>query len=296
MKQVPNAFTVDLEEWHHAELVRRKTAQTDPVDQVEEAVRPILDLLAEAGVRATFFVVGQVMERHPDLIRRVRDLGHEIACHGMTHRPLYTMAEVEFERDLARFAELYAKVLGDGSPRGFRAPTFSLGQDTRWALTVLKEFGYQYDSSIFPAKTPLYGVAGAPMEPYRISTADVRREELRGTLWEFPMTVCVVAGLKLPVSGGAYLRLWPYRVIRRCLQEVRKSRPFVVYLHPWEVYPGTPKVAGLGLGGRLATYAGRGRGLAKVRALLRDFAFAPMADVLNQWVANLDAEKERGES
>ena len=296
MKHVPNAFTVDLEEWHHAELVRKKVPQAQTRDQAEQAVQPILDLLAEADVRATFFVVGEVMERHPDLVRRIRDQGHEIGCHGMTHRPLYTMAEVEFERDLARFAELYAKVLGDGSPMGFRAPTFSLGQDTRWALTVLKAFGYQYDSSVFPARSPLYGVPGAPLEPYRISTADVRREEPRGTLWEFPMTVCVVAGLKLPVSGGAYLRLWPYRAIRCCLQAVRKSRPFVVYLHPWEVYPETPRVAGLGVGGRVATYAGRRRAMAKVRALLRDFAFAPMADVLHQWVANLDSEKEHEES
>lgn len=293
MKQVLNAFTVDLEEWHHAELIRQRALPAEPEDQVEEAVGPILDILAEADVRATFFVVGQVMERHPDLVRRIRDQGHEIACHGMTHRPLWTMAEVEFERDLARFAELYARVLDGGSPIGFRAPTFSLEQDTRWALAVLREFGYRYDSSIFPARTPLYGVSGAPMVPYRISAADVRREEPRGTLWEFPMTVCVVAGMRLPVSGGAYLRLWPYRVVRRCLRDANKSRPFIVYLHPWEVFQGTPKVSGLGLGGRVATYAGRSRGLDKVRALLRDFAFAPMAEVLNRWVENLDSEMER---
>ncbi len=293
MKQVLNAFTVDLEEWHQAELLRQRTLSAEPEDQVEEAVEPILDILAGADVRATFFVVGQVMERHPDLIRRIRDLGHEIACHGMTHRPLWTMAEAEFERDLALFGELYTKVLGDASPIGFRAPTFSLEQDTRWALAVLREHGYQYDSSIFPTRTPLYGVSGAPMVPYRISAADVRRDEPRGALWEFPMTVCLLAGMRLPVSGGAYLRVWPYRIVRRCLRDVNKTRPFVVYLHPWEVFPGTPKVGGLGLGGRVATYAGRSHGLAKVRALLRDFSFAPMAEVLSQWVADLDSEMER---
>jgi polysaccharide deacetylase family protein (PEP-CTERM system associated) len=292
MAPVVNAFTVDLEEWYQAELIRQRGLHVAPQDQAEEAVAPILDLLAQADVRATFFVVGEVMKRHPDLIRRIRDLGHEVACHGMTHRPLWTMSEAEFGRDLAQFAELYERVLDGERPEGFRAPTFSLNQDTHWAITVLREFGYRYDSSIFPARTPLYGVPGAPLSAYRISTADVRHEEPRGTLWEFPMTVCTVAGARVPVSGGAYLRLWPYRFVRRCLRDVNRSRPFVVYVHPWELYGNTPSVQGLTLSERVVTYAGRGRGLAKVRALLRDFAFAPMRDVLANWVEQLNSAKE----
>lgn len=285
MKPVVNAFTVDLEEWYQAELIRQRGIHVAERDQAEETVAPILDLLAERGVRATFFVVGEVMARHPDLIRRIRDLGHELGCHGMSHRPLWTMAQVELERDLGRFAELYRDVLGNGRPVGFRAPTFSLNQDTRWAIGVLRAFGYTYDSSVFPMRTPLYGVPGAPLEPYRISASDVRREEPRGALWEFPMTACTVGGVRVPVSGGAYLRLWPYPVLRGCLRRVNRTRPFVVYVHPWEIYSETPKVKGLGAGNYVATYAGRGSGLAKVRALLRDFAFAPMSEVLDAWAA-----------
>ena len=292
MAPVVNAFTVDLEEWYQAELIRQRSLRVAPQDQTEEAVAPILDLLGQANVRATFFVVGEVMKRHPGLIRRIRDLGHEVACHGMTHRPLWTMSEAEFDRDLTQFGELYDRVLDGERPEGFRAPTFSLNQDTRWAIAVLREFGYRYDSSIFPARTPLYGVPDAPLSPYRISTADVRHDEPRGALWEFPMTVCTVAGVRLPVSGGAYLRLWPYRFVRRCLRDVNRNRPFVVYVHPWELYESTPRVKGLTLGERIATYAGRGRGLAKVRALLRDFAFAPMRDVLATWVEHLNSAKE----
>ena len=292
MVQVINAFTVDVEEWYQAELLRQRRLPATPEDQAEEAIQPLLDLLEETGVRATFFVVGEVMKKHPALIRRIYSLGHEIACHGMSHRPLWTMSEAELEWELGAFAELYERTLDGGRPAGFRAPTFSLNQDTRWAVPVLREFGYAYDSSIFPARTPLYGVPGAPLAPYRISAADVRQEEPRGPLWEFPMTVCDVAGLRLPVSGGAYLRLWPYWLVRRCLQAVNRMRPFVVYVHPWELYEGTPKVKGLTPLEHVATYWGRRGGLAKVRALLRDFAFAPMREVLQVWAAQVNSVKE----
>lgn len=292
MAAIVNAFTVDLEEWHQAELIRQRRLAVERVDQVEEAVEPILELLETAGIRATFFVVGEVMKKHPDLVCRIRDLGHEIACHGMTHRPLWTMSEAELERDLTQFAQLCDRVLDGVQPIGFRAPTFSLDQNTRWAIPVLREFGYRYDSSIFPARTPLYGVPGAPLSPYRISAADVRNEEPRGALWEFPMTVCHVAGVRLPVSGGAYLRLWPYRFVRRCLRNVNRSRPFIVYVHPWELYAGTPKVKGLALSERVATYGGRKGGLLKVRALLRNFVFAPMRDVLDHWMEQANDAKE----
>ncbi len=292
MVQVINAFTVDVEEWYQAELLRQRRLPATPEDQAEEAIQPLLDLLEETGVRATFFVVGEVMKKHPALIRRIYSLGHEIACHGMSHRPLWTMSEAELEWELGAFAELYERTLDGGRPAGFRAPTFSLNQDTRWAVPVLREFGYTYDSSIFPARTPLYGVPGAPLAPYRISAADVRQEEPRGPLWEFPMTVCDVAGLRLPVSGGAYLRLWPYWLVRRCLQAVNRTRPFVVYVHPWELYEGTPKVKGLTPLEHVATYWGRRGGLAKVRALLRDFAFAPMREVLQVWAAQVNSVKE----
>lgn len=289
MVQVINAFTVDVEEWHQAELIRQRRLPVTPQDQVEEAIAPLLGMLEETGVRATFFVVGEVMKKHPDLFRRIHDLGHEIACHGMSHRPLWTLSEAELERDLGEFADLYDRILDGRRLVGFRAPTFSLNQDTRWAILVLREFGYAYDSSIFPARTPLYGVPGAPLHPYRISAADVRREEPRGALWEFPITVYPLAGLRLPVSGGAYLRLWPYWFVRRCLRQVNKIRPFVVYVHPWELYAGTPKVKGLTPPEHVATHWGRKGGLGKVRALLRDFAFAPMREVLQTWAANTNS-------
>ncbi|MDH7489221.1 MAG: polysaccharide deacetylase family protein [Anaerolineae bacterium] len=296
MVQAINAFTVDVEEWYQAELIRQRQLPVEPRAQVEEALEPLLAMLEETGVRATFFVVGEVMRKHPALFRRIHDLGHEIACHGMSHRPLWTMSEAELERELGEFADLYDRVLDGGRPAGFRAPTFSLNQDTRWAIPVLREFGYAYDSSIFPARTPLYGVPDAPLAPYRISAADVQREEPRGPLWEFPMTVCTVAGLRLPVSGGAYLRLWPYWLVRRCLRDVNRTRPFAVYVHPWELYEGTPEVKGLTPLEHAAMYWGRRGGLAKVRALLRDFAFAPMREVLQTWAASVKSNNSHKEA
>jgi polysaccharide deacetylase family protein (PEP-CTERM system associated) len=277
-----HALTIDLEEWYHAELVRGKVPPARRMDQAPAAVQPILALLQAHHVRATFFIVGEVAERQPALVREIASAGHEIACHSYSHRPLWEMTAEELDRELREFRRLMEDILGEAPAIiGFRAPTFSLEARTAWALEVLAEHGYRYDSSIFPMRTPLYGVANAPLEPYRISASAVERHNANGRLVEFPLTVCQVGGRRIPVSGGTYLRLLPWPLFTWCWERAARTRPAVLYVHPWETYAGTPRVR-LPAVQSAATYGNIAGALGRLGRLLERFRFAPMRAVLAQ--------------
>jgi len=277
-----HALSIDLEEWYHSELVRKAVPRAARRSQIEEATRPILNLLDEAKVKATFFVVGEVAREHPHLIREIASKGHEIGCHGMTHRPLWEMDEGELSRELEEFARLMEGVLGHCPVTGFRAPTFSLDHRTRWAVDVLASFGYRYDASVFPMRTPLYGVPDAPARPYRLSSTDVASEDPEGALLEFPATVYRLGRFGIPVGGGFYLRALPLSLLSFLLRRVAKRGPFVIYIHPWETFVGTvrwpqpwPK--------RFVTHYNAGSALCKLKGLLGAFSFGPLRDVLSLW-------------
>ena len=276
-----HALSVDLEAWYHAELVRRRVDRTQADAQLVAATEPVLALLARSGVRATFFVVGEALERAPELVQAVAAAGHEIACHGWSHRPLWELDPHSLGDELARFARSLA-ALGLPPAVGYRAPTFSLDGRTAWALAVLAAAGYRYDSSLFPARVGPYGVAGAPLAPYRPALDDLRRHDASGPLVEFPLAVWRGLGLTLPVAGGFYLRALPFALVRAALRRLdAEGRPFVLYLHPWEGYAATPRVAGLAPWERWITYAGARSFLSRLRALLAEFRFAPLREVLS---------------
>jgi len=282
--QMVNALTVDVEAWHHAEIVRRHVPDSERFSQVPEALAGLRRLFQRKRVRATFFVVGEVVRQHPDLIRELHDEGHEIGCHTMSHRRLGELGEEAFRAELAAFAALTGDILGPGfSPAGFRAPTFSLDQSTSWAIHALADAGYRYDSSVFPLRNPLYGVADCPPAPYRIAPADVSRAApANGLLWEFPLPVLRLGPAKLPLAGGFYLRLLPLPVIvrgLRCLNDA--GIPFTIYVHPWETHPGTPRVKTLSPTDRFITYHNVDGALTKLSALLDRFRFAPMHEALD---------------
>jgi polysaccharide deacetylase family protein (PEP-CTERM system associated) len=289
---VHNALTIDLEDWYHPELVRPRLGPDEPKPQIDQSAQALLELLHSRGVQATFFIVGDVASKAPDLVRRIAEAGHEVACHGMSHRPLWKMTPNEFRQELTDFGRLMAAILPGYRLEGYRAPTFSLDNSTRWALTVLREMGYHYDSSVFPLRTPLYGVAGGPLEPYFPSPDNVAAADhgassrssagqASNPVLEFPMSVWSWAGLRVPVSGGVYLRALPMRMITWCLRQISKHRPFVVYVHPWEAYPLTPRLA-LPLPSRLATYYNTRAVLPRLSALLDQFSFAPMRTVVSE--------------
>lgn len=269
-----NAMSVDLEDWFCVSNLGGRIALQDwPSCQmrVDQSARRLLAALESRGVRATFFVLGWIAERLPDLVREIEVRGHEVATHGYSHRRLEDLGPQEFEEDLTRALE----VTQPNARRpiiGFRAPSFSLTVRTRWALDILVRHGIRYDSSIYPMGLhPEYGIAGAPLGVHGID----------GPLLELPMTCAEVLGFRLPCSGGGYFRLYPYFLtkwlFRRCN---RQGRPLVFYIHPWEVDPDQPRVRGIPLVKRYRHYQNLRRTLPRFERLLRDFAFAPLRTVL----------------
>jgi len=277
-----NALTIDVEDWYHPELVAgHRPSDVEPEVQIQESTARLLDLLRGYRTQATFFVIGEIAERQPQLVQNIVGEGHELACHGMSHRPLWDLNPDKLRNDLSRFRLVMEDIVPGAEVIGFRAPTFSLDGRTAWAVDVLVEAGFRYDSSIFPCRTPLYGVPHCPLGPYRVGSADLTKPAEDGELIEFPMSVWAPFGWRIPLSGGIYLRAIPFALVRHGLRKIARERPFAVYVHPWETYPGTPRVD-LPLLSRLATYGNIGKTAARVEALLEAFEFAPMSTVLRE--------------
>jgi polysaccharide deacetylase family protein (PEP-CTERM system associated) len=272
-------LSFDLEEWYHGELIARHTPSEARIPQVEQGLLSVLSLLDECDTRATFFVVGEVLRDNPGLVEKIAAAGHEIACHGMDHTNLWHLDAQSFARDLHSFQRLLSDVLPGYVPLGFRAPMFSLDRRTAWALRVLKDAGYRYDSSVFPAQTGYYGVGYAPLAPYSASLADPGIVDGDGGLLEVPLTVLPLWKLRVPIAGGTYMRLLPYAVWERLLHSVGRRRPLVLYAHPWEFNAATPRRP-LPLLERFALYYNIPRNLTKLRRLLKRFEFGPIRDVL----------------
>ncbi len=272
-----NALCVDVEPWYLSEFVRKHITQTTENDQVAESVVPLLKLLDKYNVKATFAVLGIVAERHPQLVKKIFDSGHEIASHSYSHRMLKDLGEEAFENEIRSSIALLTSITGE-RPIGFRAPSFSLDNSTRWALPVLLKHGFKWDASICPVKTVLYGAPGAPLHPYRPSLDDVTKEDANGGIIEFPTTI-VRFGISLPVAGGFYLRVLPLWFSKLAIKRINKSRPANVYLHPWEMSPRTPRLP-LPFFSRFVTYYGSGSAMAKLEAILAEFQFKPIREVL----------------
>jgi len=278
-----NALSIDLEDWFQAELVRARVHVDAEIERrVPWAVEPLLALFDRYQVRATFFVVGDVLRHHPDLVRRIHADEHEIGCHGGSHRPLWTLAPETFARELDEFDQAARGVLPLEEVIGYRAPTFSLDERSAWAVDVLRERGYRYDSSIFPVRNYMYGVDGAPARPYWLRRDALTTSHPDGDLLEFPLSAGRLLGMPVPVSGGFYLRAMPSALLRSLLGRINaQGDPFVIYMHPWETDAQTPRVPRLGLVSRWITYTGQASALTKLEALLQTFAFAPLRDVLS---------------
>ncbi len=273
-----NAFSVDVEDYFQVGAFVRMI-KPDDWDRWESRVvantQRILGILGRAPrpVRGTFFVLGWVAERHPELVPEICSAGHEIASHGFSHRLVYEMTEEEFRDDVRRTKRL----LEDQSGRevfGYRAPSFSIVKRTPWAHRILVEEGYRYDSSVFPIHHDLHGNADAPREIHRIDTE-------AGPLQEFPPAVVRRFGQNFPTGGGGYFRFFPYAITVRMLRSINATgRPFVFYVHPWEVDPDQPRVAGAPLKSRFRHYLNLHRTASRLDRLFKDFEFAPVAEVL----------------
>jgi len=271
-----NILTIDVEEWYHAEYVK-DGVHRDKEDFALGKVTEAMHLLQDHGVDATFFVVGELAERYPDLTNRIRERGHEVAFHGFYHTPLWKAAAETFKLEVNRFNAIIGH-----SCRGFRAPSFSLSNETRWVLELLKETGFQYDSSIFPVETPLYGVRGAPLKPYKPSQDNIAVEDESAKLWEFPLLVYPLTCLRLPVAGGFYLRFLPVSVIMKAVSRANKhGYPAVLYFHTWELDARTPRVK-LNPYRSFVTYHNLEKAKAKLQRILSCFEFTSIKNYMEE--------------
>lgn len=279
MNTHPPCFSLDVEDWHHSQILPARERHAHGASVVRAGTEKILELLRRHGARATFFVLGDVVRDHPDLVRRMRDEGHELGCHGMRHEPLWGRDAAAFGAELDAFRDAVTTALGEFPVRGFRAPTFSLDRRTAWALDVLRDKGYAYDSSIFPARVRMYGVPAAPLGIWRPAPGDFLRHDPHGGLVEFPVAVASLAGVRMPVAGGFYLRALPFAVFERGLASVLARRPAAIYLHPRECVPEPGRVA-MPAADRYISYVGLSHVLPRLERLLARWRFVAMGEAL----------------
>ncbi|MDF0651020.1 MAG: DUF3473 domain-containing protein [Nitrospira sp.] len=272
-----HALSFDVEEhfqvsafWCHA---RRQ--QWDQLEsRVEQNTLRLAEILARFDTKATFFVLGWVAERHPGLVKALANQGHEIASHGYGHELVANQTDNEFREDVRRSRRILEDLTGR-MVFGYRAPSFSITARTQWALPILVEEGYLYDSSIFPVRHDRYGMPGA--SPW----CHIRSTEV-GDIWEVPPSTLKVGPLRVPVAGGGYFRLYPYGLLRRFLHRVAsQGHPLIMYLHPWEVDPEQPRMAG-SLVSRFRHYVNLDKTEARLCRLVTDFKFVPIQQAVEE--------------
>jgi polysaccharide deacetylase family protein (PEP-CTERM system associated) len=263
--RIVNALTIDVEDYFQvsafAPHIHRSEWDATPT-RVEENVDRILAMLAEHSIHATFFTLGWVAERHPDLVRRIADAGHEVASHGYEHHRASDLTREEFVSDITRAKSRLEDTTGQ-SVLGYRAPSFSISGRNEWAFECIAEAGYRYSSSIYPIKHDHYGMPSAPRFPH----------SPRPDLLELPVTTTRMLGRNLPAGGGGYFRLMPYQMSRWFIQRVNRidGHPAIFYFHPWEVDPDQPRVPGIGAKTRFRHYLNLKHTEKRLRRLLADF-------------------------
>ncbi len=273
---VLNAMTVDVEDYFQVSafdtVVRREDWSSMP-SRVVANTRRLLELFDRHAVKGTFFVLGWVAERFPALVRDIGGAGHELASHGYGHRLVYEQSPEEFRADVRR-AKAVIEDAGGQQVRGYRAPSFSITDRSLWALDVLLDEGYAYDASIFPIRHDRYGIPDAPRHRHEIRRAG-------GILLEAPGSTVRLAGMNLPVAGGGYFRLLPYRWTRWGIARLNQveRQPAIFYLHPWEIDPGQPRLNAAALS-RYRHYRNLDKTHTRLERLLQDFRFTSMSSLL----------------
>jgi polysaccharide deacetylase family protein (PEP-CTERM system associated) len=268
-----NALSIDVEDYFHVsgfdDVIDRDKWDEYPV-RFQIGMGKILSVLDRHDVKATFFFLGWIADRYPETVADVARRGHEIAIHGYAHRLVYRQRPDEFADDLARALAAVRKTYA-GPILGYRAPTFSIRGDTLWALEIIKDFGFRYDSSILPVKRRRYGIAGAQDLPY----------EMANGLLEFPLSTVRIFGRRLRVAGGGYLRLYPFIFTCRAIDWLnrRRGQPAIVYLHPWELDPGQPRIRA-GIGATIRHRINLRRTERRLDELCRRFEFGPVQHAL----------------
>ena len=276
-----NLLGIDFEDWFHPELIQRHITTKNNNPTVVNGIDKILDWLRKNETFATFFVVGELLELKPELLDKILENDHEIAFHSMYHKRLDVISTKEkFTEEIKKFAELTK-----GKSRGFRAPTFSLSKATSWAVDVLAENNYLYDSSIVPVKTRLYGIANAETKPYKISSKKITTNDPNGKIMEFPLMTTTFFGKKIPAGGGFYLRFLPLKIIENAIKQYNaENNPAVFYIHSWELTPEfMPKIS-LPPIDSFVTYHNLSKAVSRLDKLLEKFEFTSFERYISEFL------------
>ncbi|MGQ0614089.1 MAG: XrtA system polysaccharide deacetylase [Planctomycetaceae bacterium] len=276
-----HALTIDVEDWYHVENLRRAVppgSWSGQPSRLEASMGVLLELLARREVVATFFVLGMAAERCPSVVRRIVEGGHELACHGWSHELIYRQTPALF-REETRRAKTFLEQAGGVALKGYRASNFSVTSDSLWALDILAEEGFLYDSSIAPLRHDRYGIPSERRDPHRRALAG------GASIVEFPISLLPVWGWKFPLGGG-FFRLFPLRWTSRAFAKYESAgQPASLYLHPWELDPDQPRIRGLRPDVRFRHYARLGAFRGKLDGLLAQRAFTRMDRVLESLLA-----------
>jgi len=269
-------MSVDVEDYFHVAALSRVIRREDWSSmeyRAEASTRCLLELFAECDIKATFFILGWVAKRSPDLIRAIHRAGHEVACHGMSHELVYRQTPEIFAAETRESKELLEQIIG-AKVLGYRAASWSITRQSLWALDIIHELGFEYDSSIFPIRHDVYGIPDAPRRPERIRTPAGK------PLVEFPPSTARILGARLPVAGGGYFRLLPYWLTRWGLRQInRERRAFMFYLHPWEVDPEQPRIEANWFS-QFRHYTNLHQTQGRLRRLIGQFRFTTVRNVL----------------
>ena len=283
MTTVCNALTIDVEDYYHVSNFEKqidRDSWSSYQSRVVNSTRYILDQLDSRNIKATFFVLGYVAQRHPQLVADIAAAGHEIGSHSYWHRLVYQLKPDEFREDLRQSKDTLEQI-AQASVTAFRSPSFSITKKSLWALDILAEEGFKVDSSIFPVRHPRYGIVGSPSVPYELKLP-------AGNIWEFPITVSQFGNRwNIPIAGGGYFRLFPLSLTLGLLRRVNMTlnQPFVFYVHPWEFDPQQPRLRAGTRIQRFRHYVNLSTTARKFEQLLDTFLFGRLDEVLASYAA-----------
>jgi polysaccharide deacetylase family protein (PEP-CTERM system associated) len=275
---VTHAMTVDVEDYFQVaaffDVIKPEDWDQWPSRVVNNTGR-LLELFGEADLKVTFFILGWVAERHPDLVKRIHSAGHEVASHGYSHQFIYRQNPEVFYDETRRSKQILEDLIQE-PVTGYRAASYSITNRSLWALDALAELGFTWDSSIFPTRHDNYGIPGSPEEPYKIITRSGAK------LTEFPLTTAKVLGQSIPAAGGGYFRQYPYALSRWLFQRASDDgqKPQIFYLHPWEIDPEQPRIPNASWFSRFRHYTNLHRCMPRLQRLIGDFPFGTMSQSL----------------
>ena len=274
-----NLLGIDFEDWYHPELVQKYVKNLDHTPTMFKGLNKIIEMLRKNETYATFFVVGELIDKNPEIMDTILENGHEIGFHTMNHNKIDSLGFKEkFTNELSTFSKMTNQ-----KSKGFRAPTFSLNKQSSWVIDSLIEHNYVYDSSVVPVKTELYGLPDAETRPYLISSSSIEKNDPNGKLIEFPLLVTKFLGKKLPAAGGFYLRTLPEKIIKTAITNYQKQNiPATFYIHSWELTPEFIPEIKLPVKENFITFHNIEKAYEKMNKIINEFEFTSFSNFLSK--------------